>query len=64
MAAEAPLEWVDDAFEERYDALSYQATALAGYVAEGRLESPLHPLDEVVSVIEVIDEARRQLGAR
>lgn len=64
VAAEAPLEWVDRTFEERYDALSYEATALAGYVAEGRLESPLHPLDEVVSVIEVIDETRRQLGAR
>jgi len=64
MSADAPLEWVDRTFDERYDALSYEATALAGYVGEGRHESPVHPLDEVVGVIEVIDEARRQLGAR
>ncbi|MFH8252540.1 hypothetical protein ACH3VR_19385 [Microbacterium sp. B2969] len=54
-------EWRDTAFEERYDALSYQATALARYVGEGRLESPLHPLDEVVSVLETLDEIRTRL---
>jgi hypothetical protein len=34
------------------------ATAFAQYVAEGRLESPLHPHAEVVDVMHVIDVAR------
>jgi len=54
-------EWRDEAFTERYDGLGYQATALARYVGEGRTESPLHPLDEVVSVLDVIDRIRPQL---
>ena len=44
-------EWIDTSFTERYDGLSHQATALAQYVGEGRTESPLHPLDEVVSCL-------------
>ena len=43
--------------------MSYEAAALARYVAEGRTESPLHSLDEAVSTLATIDEARRQLGA-
>lgn len=57
----AVLTWVDDTFEEGYDALSYQANALASYVAAGLTESPLHPLDETVSVLATIDEARAQV---
>ncbi|MFB7892882.1 Gfo/Idh/MocA family protein [Microbacterium sp. NPDC056044] len=38
--------------------IGLQATAFACYVAEGRLESPLHPHDEVVNVMHVIDVAR------
>jgi predicted dehydrogenase len=54
-------EWIDDTFTDRYDALGYQATALAQYVGEGRRESPLHPLDEVVSVLRIVDEIRARL---
>jgi predicted dehydrogenase len=43
--------------------MSYEAAALARYVGEGRIESPLHSLDEAVSTLATIDEARRQLGA-
>jgi hypothetical protein len=42
--------------------MCYQAAALARYVAAGLTESPLHSLDETVSIIATIDEARRQLG--
>lgn len=45
------------------EALSYEATAMALYIAEGRSESPIHPLDEVVTVVGVLEVARRQLGA-
>jgi hypothetical protein len=30
----------------------------------GELESPLVPLDETVAILELLDEARRQLGVR
>jgi predicted dehydrogenase len=51
-------EWRDESFDAIHDGLGYQATAFASYVAEGRVESPLHPHDEVVQVMRVIDEAR------
>lgn len=56
-------EWRDDALPQVHDGLSYQATAFASFVAAGLLESPLHPHDEVVSVLETIDEVRRQIAA-
>ena len=50
--------------DEQWLSLRYDLTApLARYVAEGRTESPLHGLDEAVSTLATIDEARRQLGA-
>lgn len=57
------LTWTDPTDLRGFDALSWEATALAGYVGEGRRESPLHTLDETVSILETIDEARRQLVA-
>jgi predicted dehydrogenase len=59
--ADVVEEWTDDTFTQRYDALGYQATALASYVGEGRIESPLHPMDEVVSILQTIDDIRPQL---
>jgi predicted dehydrogenase len=59
----APLSWTDPYGRPHRDGMSYEAAALARYVAEGRTESPLHPLSEVVSTLETLDEARRQLGA-
>jgi predicted dehydrogenase len=55
--------WRDEAFQTLHEGLSYQATALASYVAAGRTESPLHTLDETVSILATIDEARRQIAA-
>jgi hypothetical protein len=58
-------EWRDESFDAIHDGLGYQATAFASYVAEGFVESPLHPHDEVVQVMRVIDEARALvLGSR
>ena len=42
--------------------LVHEATHLAQLVADGRTESPLLPLDETISILETIDEVRRQLG--
>lgn len=52
----------DDNRIHGHDGLCFQAAALAGYVAEGRTESPWQPLDETVSILETADEIRRQLG--
>ncbi|GGF03825.1 Gfo/Idh/MocA family protein [Mycetocola zhadangensis] len=43
------------------EGLSYQASAVARYISEGRTESPLHSLDETLSVLRTLDEARRQV---
>jgi predicted dehydrogenase len=57
------LQWADPTGMRLYDGLSWEATALARFVGEGRTESPLHTLDETVSILETIDEARRQVHA-
>lgn len=57
------LEWTDPTGLTLFDALSYEATALARYVGEGRTESPLHTLDETVAILATIDDAVRQLRA-
>jgi predicted dehydrogenase len=45
-----------------HEGLCFQAAHLAGLIAEGRRESPLLPPAETVSVLETIDEIRRQIG--
>jgi predicted dehydrogenase len=45
-----------------HDALVYEASHLAHLVAEGATESPYLPLDETVSIMETMDEIRRQVG--
>ncbi|MEZ0493362.1 Gfo/Idh/MocA family protein [Kineococcus sp. TBRC 1896] len=59
----APLTWRDTSHPDLYAAMHHEADALASYVGQGLLESPVHPLSEVVDVIATIDEVRRQLGA-
>lgn len=54
--------WRDESPLQGGEGLAWEAVHLAGYVAEGRTESPLHPLDEVVQVVRTLDDARRRLG--
>jgi predicted dehydrogenase len=56
--------WTDTTLAEPYDALHYQAVAAAGYIAQGRTESPIHTHAETAAIVGVLDQARRQLGAR
>lgn len=58
------LEWQDASGLSWSDGLAYQAAAFAAHVAEGLGDSPLHPLSTSIAVLEVIDQARAQLGAR
>jgi predicted dehydrogenase len=45
-----------------HDALVYEACHMAHLVAEGSTESPYLPLDETISIMETMDEIRRQVG--
>jgi predicted dehydrogenase len=62
IGSEETATWRDGTFETLHEGLGYQATAFASYVAEGRTESPLHPHEELVSIMSTIDEARRQIA--
>lgn len=44
--------------------LCFQAAAMARYINEGRVESPVHSLADSVAVMTLLDELRRQVGAR
>ncbi|KQR07539.1 oxidoreductase [Xanthomonas sp. Leaf148] len=59
--ASTPVEWTDPTGIKGYEGLSWQANAAARYIGEGRSESPLHPLDEVVQIMTTLDVARAQL---
>ncbi|MGV9385436.1 Gfo/Idh/MocA family protein [Nonomuraea sp. NPDC003707] len=55
------LRWSDPTGLRGFDGLSWEATALARFVGEGCTESPVHTLEETVSIIATIDQARAQL---
>ncbi|PVE96852.1 Gfo/Idh/MocA family oxidoreductase [Microbacterium sp. TPD7012] len=56
--------WRDESGLVGRDGLAWQATAVATYLAEGRMQSPLHSLDDSVAVMRALDEVRRQIGSR
>ncbi len=62
IGSEDSVTWRDETVT-LHDGMHWQATALAAYVGEGRLESPVHGHAEIVSVMATIDEARRQVAA-
>ncbi|QYH34933.1 Gfo/Idh/MocA family protein [Salinibacterium sp. M195] len=45
------------------EGLSFQATAIAQHVADGRTEAPEHPLDVSIAVLETLDSLRAQVEA-
>jgi predicted dehydrogenase len=57
------LTWNDPTGRKLFDGLSWEATALARFVGEGRTESPVHTLEETVSILATIDQARAQIAA-
>lgn len=57
------LTWSDPTDLKLFDGLSWEATALARFAGEGRTESPVHTLDENVSILATIDQARAQIAA-
>jgi predicted dehydrogenase len=61
IGSEDSVTWKDETMT-LHEGMGCQATAFAAYVAEGRVESPVHDHAEVVSVMATIDEARRQVA--
>ena len=43
------------------EGLAWQTTAIAQYIHDGLTESPIHTLDDTISLMRTIDEVRRQL---
>jgi predicted dehydrogenase len=50
--------------EQTGNGYGYEVLEVERCLRAGELESPLVPLDETVAILEVLDEARRQLGVR
>lgn len=57
------LLWRDESGLDGRDGLAWQAASVARDIADGRLQSALHPLRRSIAVLETIDEARRQVRA-
>jgi predicted dehydrogenase len=57
------LDWNDQRYPGR-ECLAFQASAMARYVQDGLTESPVHSLDDSVAIMTLLDEMRRQVGAR
>ena len=56
------LRFEDTTGIEFHDGLCRQAAWMAQHVADGLLESPMHPLSVSIDVLETIDQVRLQLG--
>jgi predicted dehydrogenase len=54
-------EWKDPSGLSLRAGLAWQTTAVADYIGQGRIDSPVHSLDDAISVMHTIDTVRRQL---
>jgi predicted dehydrogenase len=59
-----PATFIDPSGIRGRDGFAYEGTAVARYISDGLLDSPLHPFSEAIATLRIIDEARRQLGYR
>jgi predicted dehydrogenase len=56
------IQFVNDTGIEFRGGLAWEAAAVAQHIADGLTDSPLHPFDFAIEVMETMDEVRRQLG--
>ena len=56
-------DWTDTSGLRMRDGLAWQASAIAQFVADGMRDSPVHSLDDAISVMRTIDTVRQQLAA-
>ena len=62
----APDGTVQESYESSVEGrgMQYQAIAAERYVAAGRTDSDILPIDETVAIMRTLDEVRRQIGLR
>lgn len=56
------LQFVNDTPLQFRDGMAWEAAAVAKHVADGLTDSPLHPIDFAIEVLDTMDEIRRQVG--
>jgi predicted dehydrogenase len=56
--------WEDRTHTALHDGLAYETDAVARYLADGLVESPLHTLDETIAIVGALEDARRQVLQR
>ena len=56
------LQYVNDTPLQFRDGLAWEAAAVAQHVADGLMDSPLHPLAFAIETMETMDTIRRQVG--
>jgi predicted dehydrogenase len=56
------IPFVDDTGLKFRDGLAWEAVAVAQHIADGLLDSPLHPFEFAIEVMETMDAVRRQIG--
>ena len=60
-SSETPTVWRDQSGLTLRDGLAWEAVGVAQHVSDGLTESPIHPLDETLSILRTLDEVRRQI---
>ena len=60
--ADGRSEKFKNSFDGRQSGLAYQAAHFARLLVEGKTDSPLMPLSETLSIMQTMDEIRRQVG--
>jgi predicted dehydrogenase len=56
------VQFVNDTGIEFRGGLAWEAAAVAQHIADGLTDSPLHPFDFAIEVMETMDEVRRQVA--
>jgi predicted dehydrogenase len=56
------IPFVDDTGLKFRDGLAWEAVAVAQHIADGLMDSPLHPFEFAIEVMETMDAVRRQIG--
>jgi predicted dehydrogenase len=60
--SEPGLTFSNDSEIQFRDGIAWEVAAIASYVSDGLLESPLHPLQLSIDVMETMDSVRRSVG--
>jgi predicted dehydrogenase len=56
------IPFADDSDLKFRDGLAWEAVAVAQHIVDGLTDSPLHPFEFAIEVMETMDEVRRQVG--